>query len=534
MRMRLLAVLALGVFTACGSSGPASMEFVEVLPPQPKIGDVVTVRFKLLDSRGVPLAGETVDFKLSSANNGVTLSPTSAQSIRGSGFAETQLVASARVNSVIVVATAGDKQVFSPPITFAGTVPNGRQLTFQCGPVAGAGSGGRHAIGAFDQTRYLIAGSALECGAHVGDRNGDGVSGALVSFLTEAGTIGPSETSTSNLVGDAVILYKTSFPLPMDVDPGTFSWSPTGVDGTDATHTGEYLAPLWMHPFNWVEDPLNPAIGPRMNEPRRPDPIRRVNNAPLTNNPRDNLVAMIAVTSGEEGFTDTNNNGQFDQGVETFDDLTEPFVDANDDGTWNENERFIDVNGNRQWDGKNGKWDSNTLIWRQERLLWTGIPATEDTLAPGSPGVPAGHKPVYSKAMPDTLNLICPRPVTSSFCSAAGPPTTVVAYIADPWFNSIAKNGDSDTCKISAGDQSPIKIVEATTQTGIAYTYPAGQYYRFVITDARDPQAPPTDQVPRRDPPIPFVGFIDCTFSSSPKDPYITHINAGTITGTIE
>ena len=310
MRMRLLVVLAVGVMSGCGTSGPAVMEFLEVVPAQPKIGDVVTVRFRLLDSRGVPLAGANVDFKLQSANTGVTLSPASASSIRGSGYAETQIVASGRVNSVIVVATSGDKSITSPPITFAGTLPSGRQLTFQCGPLGGTGSGGRHAIGAYDQSRHLIAGSAIDCTAHVGDRNGDGITGALVSFLTEAGTIGPTNVSVADLVGDATVLYKTSLPFPVDVNPEVFSWTPQGSDGLDPSHTGEYVAPLWMLPFNWVENPttLGGTSTPTytLREPRRPDPIRLKpdGSGRFENNPRDNLVTMIAVTSGEEGFTD--------------------------------------------------------------------------------------------------------------------------------------------------------------------------------------------------------------------------------------
>ncbi len=535
MRMRLLVVLAVGVLSACGSTGPAVMEFVEVLPAQPKIGDVATVRFRLLDSRGIPLAGSNVTFKFQSESNGVTISPTTAVSIRGSGYAETQIVATNRVNSVIVVATSGDKQVVTPPITFAGTVPNGRQLTFQCGPLAGKGSGGRHAIGAYDPTRHLIAGSAIDCTAHVADRNGDGVTEALVSFLTEAGAIGPSEISKSNLVGDATVLYKTSLPLPQDVTPDQFTWVPKGILHNDPIQTGEFLAPLWMHPFNWIEDPLllarsgNPTAY-NLKEPRRPDPIRRKPDGlgPFENNPRDNLVSMIAVTSGEEGFTDTNNNAQYDEG-EDYDDLTEPFVDNNDNGTWDSNERFIDINGDRKWNGANGKWDANTLIWRQERLLWTGAPALEDTL-PNVPGV-VGHRPTYSKADPATVNLVCPG--SGSFCAAAGPPTTVTAFIADPWFNSIAQNGDSDNCEIEVGDKSPIKAA-ATTGSGLAFTYPAGHLLGFVVKDARDPLAPPADQAPRRTPAISFSANIVCTYTSAPSDNYILKVSAGSITGTIE
>ena len=113
MRVRLLCLLVLssGAF-ACGGTTPATMEFVEIVPAQPKLGDVVTVRFLLKDDRGVPLSG----------------APKQASTIKGSGIAETQLQVNSRVTSVIVVATAGDKQVSSPPITFAGSVPNGRQF----------------------------------------------------------------------------------------------------------------------------------------------------------------------------------------------------------------------------------------------------------------------------------------------------------------------------------------------------------------------------------------------------------------------
>ena len=543
MRMRLLVlagVMSVSVLPGCGAAaGPATMEFVEVLPPQPRIGDVVTVRFKLLDARGVPLAGSTVDFKLGSANSassGVKLNPTSAVSIRGSGYAETQIVASSRVNSVIVTATAGDKQVSSPPITFAGSVPNGRQLTFQCGPIAGDGSGGRHAIGAFDATRHLIAGSAIDCTAHVGDRNGDGVSDALVSFETEAGTIGATGISKVDLVGDATVLYKTSLPLPQDVAPDTFKWV---TPSDDPLYTGEYLAPLWMHPFEWVEDPRSLALsGSRaftLREPRRPDPIRlKLDGIRYENNPRDNLVSMIAVTSGEEGFTDKNNNGKYDEAgpsgeAELFDDLTEPFVDNNDNGTWDSNERFIDVNGNKEWDGKNGKWDGNTLIWRQERLLWTGYPTTEDMIAV-VPGV-VGHRPVFNAASPATITLTCPG--TSGPCAAAGPPVTVFAYLADPWFNSIAQNGDSDKCAIDVEDKSPIKAA-AETGSGFLFTYPAGQYLRFLISDARDPLAIGIEMVPRRSPPISFAATIRCIYTSAPKASYVLRLAVGNVTGTIE
>lgn len=538
MRTRLGLVLSIGLLSACaGGNGPAVMEFVEVAPAQPRIGDVATVRFRLFDDRGLPLAGQAVSFKLGSENRGVTLDPPTATSLRGSGFAETQIVANARVNSVIIIATAGDKQVTSPPITFAGSVPNGRQLTFQCGPIGGEGTGGRHAIGAYDQARYLIAGSSINCTAHVGDRNGDGIEGALVSFMTEAGTIGPTETSTSNLVGDATILHKTSLPLPVDVDPDTFSWTPPQ---DDPGNTGEYLAPLWMHPFNWVEDPrtLPQTMSPTytLREPRRPDPIRFKpdGSGRYTNNPRDNLVSMVAVTAGEEGYGDTNNNGVFDQG-EIYEDLTEPFVDSNDNGFRDGEERFIDVNGNGDWDGANGRWDANTLIWVQERLLWTGMPAAED-MRTTYPGL-TGHKAVFTPVAPATMDFRCPMGAVS--CQQAGnaadnyKPFLVTAFLADPWFNTMARNGDGDSCEVPNTDESPIKVT-GETASGVLFTYPAGTFLQFTVADARDPNTPPIDQIPKRTPPIGFRNNILCSFTSAPTNGYIVKIIAGTVDGTIE
>ncbi|MGV3620677.1 MAG: hypothetical protein ACO1OB_07660 [Archangium sp.] len=538
MRVRLFAVLALGL-SACGGTSPSIMEFVEVVPAQPRIGDVTTVRFRLIDARGVPLAGAPVEFSLESANTGITLSPVTTSSLRGSGFAETQLVASSRVNSVIVVATSGDKTVRSPPITFAGTTANGRQLTFQCGPIAAIGSGGRHAIGAYDQTRHLIAGSQIDCSAHVADRNGDGIEGALVSFMTEAGAIGPSEISISNLVGDATVIHKTSLPLPVDVGPGTFTWA---VEQGN-TNTGEYLAPLWMHPFNWTVTPSSYTTTYTLQEPRRNDPIRRAADGSgiIELNPRDNLVSMIAITSGEEGFTDVNNNGVCDAD-EPYDDLTEPFVDSNDNGTWDPDERFIDVNGNRGWDGKNGKWDANTLIWKQERLLWTGIPANED-ISPMN-----GNKRVFAPAgCIDATNcmvngnvvridLKCPP---GGFCSQAGNdqdnyrPYRMRAYISDPWFNSMARNSDSDNCEVPAEDETPVKV-SGSTLTGFAFTYPSNQFIEFNIADKRDPETPPAEQIPRRSPPIGFRASILCQYTSSPTSGYVVKVQVGSIEGTIE
>lgn len=545
MRLRVLATLLL--LAGCGAGvGPTTMEFVEITPLQPRIGEIVTVRFRLYDERGLPLAGQQVDFKLQSGGNpAVTLSPTSAQSQRGSGFAEVQLQAANRVNSVIVVATAGNKTVVSPPITFAGSVPNAVQLTFQCGQIAGDASGGRHAIGTYDQSRNLIAGVKLECSAHVGDRNGDGIPNALVSFMTEAGTIGPTETSQSNVVGDATILYKSSYPLPKDVDPENWTWTPP----VGELQTGEYLVPLWMEPYAWVANPAAyPPQQPQMN-PREPSrleqlgtPFTRKNKdgSTIRMNPRDNLVTMIAITSGEEAFNDNNNNGIQDDN-EPFTDLTEPFVDSNDNGTWDADERFVDVNGDKRWTGKNGKWDSSTLIWTQEKILWTGIPHPDDRANP-SPTLSNIQPPgPFDLKCPNTMGGICTKAVPTGALGGGRDFYLLEMRISDPWYNSIAQNADSDGCGVREASAigkpgSPPVIVQnlGGGASGVALTYPAGRKIELTLSDARDPSLPPSAQTPRRDPPQPFSVPIVCEYTASPEGGQLVRIAVGFITGTIE
>lgn len=516
MRLGLAVCVAVasGMFAACQAPLPATLEFVDQSPSQPKLGEITTLRFRAIDSRGQPQPGVRLTFEVQAPVSGIELNPTEATTDVATGIASTQVVANGgRVSSVVVTARVGDKSVVSPAVTFAGAGSTARQFTFQCGSISGEGSGGVHAIGAYDETRHLIAGVKVDCIAHVADRNGDGIAGAQVSFLTEAGTIGPSATSVTDVVGNAQVLYKTTLPLPDDVKPGTFSWNPLN----DTTHTGEYIAPLWMHPFNWVEDPITSYAGPyNFQEPRRPDPIRPGKE----NNPRDNLVSMIAITTGEEAFDDLNNNGVYDQG-EPFVDLTEPFVDNNDNGTWDATreggtdgaERYVDANGNGKWDGKNGKYDAVSLIWVQERILWTGWPHEMDRRAPTTG---EAHRSVIRSLEPKTPG---PHHLTKFDQLLAE------FLIADPWFNSIARNSDDDGCE--AGTAGPVKVAKLTK--GLAVTYPAYTFMRYVIQDVREP----TGIVPDYPAPIDWSVSAACAFTASPNDGHTVVISAPTVFGDI-
>lgn len=519
MRVRTTLLFCAGVLlVGCGGNTTANMEFVSISPTQPRLGEITTVTFKLSDYRGGALAGAGVKFALQSPKSGVTLGPLEAVSEKGSGLVQTQLVATSRVTSVIVIATSGDKVATSPPISFAGSVPSGRQLTFQCGEIAGTASGGRHAIGAYDEDRNLIAGVKLNCHAHVGDRNGDGVPGALVSFLTEAGTIGPSNTSVADVIGNASILYKTSLPLPVETEPITFNFNVQQL-------TRDYLVPLWMEPFRWVNNPITQFnVTANRQEPRRADPIRPMRRL----NSRDNLVTMIAVTSGEEGFTDINNNGKYDDG-EPFDDLGEPFIDNNDNGSWDSDERWIDTDGNTTYTPPDARWNENTLLWAQEKILWTGIPSDLDT---------RGAEPI--------LRVISPTgPIFVPFLSYYGVddpdfpgnriPLAATILLSDPWFNSMAQNDEADGCTIGGEeDKSPVTALPKKAAAGFFFTNPSFRLISFTVKDARDPNAPPAQQIPKRNPAIDFSVPMFCTTTAAKEGGHKVYLGIGSIRGKVE
>ncbi|MBN1209310.1 MAG: hypothetical protein JXB05_30950, partial [Myxococcaceae bacterium] len=257
---------------------------------------------------------------------------------------------------------------------------------------------------------------------------------------------------------------------------------------------------------------------PDGNEPNRPDPIHPV----VTLNPRDNLVAMIAVTTGEEGYDDLNNNGLCDACEATNPsgefkpkhDLTEPFVDNNDDGTWQPHERFVDANGNGQWDGKNGKHDAATLIWVQERLLWTGWPHPLDRLD-----------------IPPTYRF----PVVRQIAPAPGNPVEVLHFkslevvflLSDPWFNRIAQNSNSDGC--SGGNIGPI-IVEPLPK-GVAFTYSSFSIESFAMRDQHDPAAVP--QPGPYVPPIEFKVAASCKYTASQEGGHVVLVSSPLIEGVV-
>lgn len=424
---------------------------------------------------------------------------------------------------VVVVVSAWVSGCSGSPGADAGLeVASATQLSFSCP---------QHGVGAFDPSRSPFIGVTMPCTVTVGDRDGKPVPNVTLEVRTEAGRLlvdGPTDAT-----GAVHLTHEVNVPLPRDVEPVVFSWSPV----EDETHVLTYAAPLWMKPWEWLEDPRQQVVNfgslitPSLREPRRPDPIRAdATGAHLINNPRDTLVTMIVVLDGEEGFQDTNANGRYDEG-EVFFDLPEPFVDEDDDGTRGDSETFIDANGNGQWDGKNGQWDAHTRIWVSERVLWTGLPAPEDfrIAVPGVPdlrptfGVPPGS---------DHLEFKCPAisPECQPYASIGGLPQYFApVMLLDPWFNPIARAGQGDDCVALDAETLPVRV---EVNLGFQLTWEP-KVMPFTLVDKRIGS---DAGLPRRGPPQRFNVTMRCTSTAARAglDGGVTWLDFHAFAGTCE
>ncbi len=114
--------------------------------------------------------------------------------------------------------------------------------------------------------------------------------------------------------------------------------------------------------------------------------------------PPDFQAKIIAYTTGEESFTDLNDNDNYDVG-EIFTDISEPFFDINEDGVRDPLlEEFVDADSDNVFDGPDGLFTGtpcvgdntvcnriSTLIWDSQNILLSGSFAsnvTVDGLAP--------------------------------------------------------------------------------------------------------------------------------------------------------
>lgn len=219
----------------------------------------------------------------------------------------------------------------SHPVAVRGAKPSAAGFYFRCE---------KGNLPAYETTPAL---ETMTCQVRLSDRFGNRVGiPTPVRFATEAGAI------------DSFAVTKGFDPAaPNDPLEGT-------ATVTFSTDMGNGFRPADVAPLAAA-----PAQypWPRLAEPQ-------VAAGSLTRNPRDQLVTIIAMTDGEESFVDSNHNGVLDNS-EVFYDLGDPFIDANDDGVYDQvytggpwETRFCNnTTSCSTYTGPNGLWDSFTTIW---------------------------------------------------------------------------------------------------------------------------------------------------------------------------
>lgn len=327
-----------------------------------------TIEFLVKDSSGNPVDdGTAVRFKLGNTTlgGGETITTeggnsTTAVGRTNKGLAKVTVKSGTVAGNIDVIAEVDTKEGListSARVTVVSNVPDADHLSLsvQYHNIAGGVT-----FGLLDNIT-----------AFVGDRFGNIVpDNTSVSFITEGGTIGRSIeggafTSTTTL-GQAQAVLQSAGPTTPQLG-GIPTLKTAGYSCSETPPTGFPSYPLY----------------PFMSTSRQRD---------LCGNP--GLVTVVAYTVGSESFVDVNGNGYFDagdrhshlgyidaNGNEQWDsgeiitdqgDVSEPFIDGNDNSIFEEGELYVDVNNNGQFDGPDGQFQDNTTIWQDVRVLFSG------------------------------------------------------------------------------------------------------------------------------------------------------------------
>ena len=322
--MRLFRVGFLALASVACSTTPA---ITLVATPNPVPGDgltTITVTATATEG-GTPSSGATVHFKTSlgsfigATGDGTTIDQTADDQ----GHAVVTMLAPRQGFGTINLTASFSAQGKEPSKTFAVTLqPSGglaASIVFTCTT---------HNIGALVFNRQSDV--HMLCRATARDVNGRIIPHASVQTLAEAGTL--QWLDDSNGVQEFVYTVRPDDAPPKDVRPCDSS-SKSGCIEQDVC------------PTSCNGNPFGAACE---GEPCWTD------NGGVTHNPRDGVATLIAAVPAQPQF-----------------DLTEPFVDENDDGVWNPGEPFIDYNGNGRYDGTTAS-SAPGMVWKPFRVIWSG------------------------------------------------------------------------------------------------------------------------------------------------------------------
>ncbi|MBW1811775.1 MAG: hypothetical protein JRJ87_26540, partial [Deltaproteobacteria bacterium] len=190
---------------------------------------------------------------------------------------------------------------------------------------------------------------------------------------------------------------------------------------------------------------LTPSCDPKDVEPLNDEPNHMEQG--IIHNPRDGLLTIVFYMLGEEGYEDSNSNGIHDPSEPFFGkDLAEPYVDVDDNRTFDVGEPYIDVDGNGEWSDANGRWDEDTTIWTKVHILFTGRP----------------HESVdTSRFEPSGISI------------ASGGSQTLTLYLMDINHNPLAVNDDNDRIEFDregGADITSAKNINLEKTMGVEFT----------------------------------------------------------------
>jgi hypothetical protein len=428
------------------AASAGSIEFISASPANIALrgtggsgrSETSTVTFRVIDSIGHPVQNIGVNFGLTIAVGGLTISPDTgvegpAQTdsngnvdvIVQSGTVPTPVRVVATLDSDISISTVSDELVISTGVA------DFNSLSLSASTLNTEGW-------ALDGTQSTITARASD---HFNNPVPDGTA---VFFTTEFGSI---EDSCTTVNGNCSVLWTSSAPrtpLPVFRDPAAITRQLGDItvgeckhaDGSDTDLNGASLPCFYSNSTTatTTEAAFYGGLG----------------------SVYGNRVSIRATILGEESFTDSNANGQFDQG-EAFTDLSEAFTDDNEDGifdgklddgtpaagasdvdgkcygvdsslecyqTGGDNEEFVDFNSNQIFDLANGKYngvlcpvesEAANICSRDLLTIWSNITVLQSGSTANIGLIVSGADPFVSANYFQPLTL----------------PATVNAHVAD-------------------------------------------------------------------------------------------------------
>jgi hypothetical protein len=219
------------------------------------------------------------------------------------------------------------------------------------------------------------------------------ISGVFASSMLLAGCSGDNEIfitpgTTTTTTNPGVISQKNfsvlaDDPTPTVIDPTTGSFTQTDVlltvfvgDRDNQTVTDSHTV-TFVSEYGLVNPPfcVTDATGTcsvTWSAIKRPD---------VGGPGSDLIVTVTAYSIGEEAFTDSNGDSVFDDNDAGFDDLEEPYVDADNTLTFSSGDTIIDVVSTNDPTGANGQHDIGDGFFNGNGCTHTSLCAVRKSIA---------------------------------------------------------------------------------------------------------------------------------------------------------